>query len=216
MQVAQHEAGIIWHFLWECGDMIFVPFDFVYGMVFLYFYMGVSMFSGFLMYSLIMFVNFQTERVNRKSDVQIGKIERKKGAKIHESFEYSKTLKLFGWQKSFEKEVDKLRKEAREIHNERSRRGMLARNITGVVSEFLPLSIFFTFILMGHEVSLSLFLVCSALIDKIRGPLDRFMRMHNSFKHMDRAMLKIHRLLTIDEIQKNIVQENPVADLTEG
>jgi len=33
---------------------------------------------------------------------------------------------------------------------------------------------------------------------------------------MDRAMLKIHRLLTIEEIQKNIVQENSVADLTEG
>lgn len=59
---------------------------------------------------------------------------------------------------------------------------MIARNITSVVSEFLPLSIFLTFILMGYEVNLSLFLVCSALINEIREPLDRFMRMHNSFK----------------------------------
>lgn len=97
MHVAQHEAGIIWHFLWEIGSMIFVPFDFVYGMVFLYYYMGVSMLAGFLMYATILFINFQTERINRKSDSKISKINRKKDAKIHESFEYSKTLKLFGW-----------------------------------------------------------------------------------------------------------------------
>ena len=97
MHIAQHEAGIIWHFLWSCGDLVFVPFDFIYGIVFLYYYMGVSMFAGFAMYLIIMFINFQTERINRKSDSKISKIERKKNAKIHESFEYSKTLKLFGW-----------------------------------------------------------------------------------------------------------------------
>ena len=72
------------------------------------------------------------------------------------------------------------------------------------------------FILMGNEVSLSLFLVSSSLIGKIRGPLDRFMHMHNEIKHLEKAMKKMHKLLTIEEVQKGVVQENSLSEAKHG
>jgi hypothetical protein len=97
MSVVERDPGVIWRFVWEMSDLIFVPFDFLYGVVMLVYTLGLSTLTGIVMYAIVFVVNWQKDKFNRASDNSIRVIEEEKQAKLQEIFEFAKHLKLFGW-----------------------------------------------------------------------------------------------------------------------
>lgn len=144
MNVIERDPGVIWRFVWEMSDLVFVPLDFVYSLLMLVYALGYSTLTGVVMYGVVYCVNWQKDKFNRASDESIRVIEELKQAKLNEIFEYAKHLKLFGWQKSFESNFHQLRAEERELQEKRAYWGLIASNFQQIVSQFLPTSIFMT------------------------------------------------------------------------
>ena len=71
MNVVERDPGVIWRFVWEMSDLIFVPFDFLYGVLMLVYTLGFSTLTGILMYGIVFFVNWQKDKFNRASDNSI-------------------------------------------------------------------------------------------------------------------------------------------------
>ena len=72
------------------SDVIFLPFDFLYGVMLLVYTLGLSTITGLVMYGVVVYVNWQYDRLNRVSDEALRVIEENKQAKLQEIFEFAK------------------------------------------------------------------------------------------------------------------------------
>ena len=167
------------------SDLVFVPLDFCYSLLMLVYALGYSTLTGVLMYAVVYCVNWQKDKFNRASDESIRVIEEQKHSKLQEIFEYAKHIKLFGWQRSFEASFDNLRHEERSIQEQRAYRGLIASNVQSIVSQFLPTSIFMTFIYLGHKVDLATFITAGILIGKVRTPTDKLLSVSSRIKSLN-------------------------------
>ena len=109
MNVIDRDPSVIWRFVYDISDLVFVPFDLIYSLLMLVYALGYSILTGVIMYAVVFCVNWQRDQWSRGADASIRKIEVKKDQKLQEIFEYAKNLKLFGWQRSFEESFHSLR-----------------------------------------------------------------------------------------------------------
>jgi len=78
MNVIERDPGVIWRFVWEMSDLVFVPFDFIYSLLMLVYALGYSTLTGILMYALVFCFNWQKDKFNLASDESIRVIAEQK------------------------------------------------------------------------------------------------------------------------------------------
>jgi predicted neutral ceramidase superfamily lipid hydrolase len=82
MNVIERDPGVIWRFVWEMSDLVFVPLDFVYSLLMLVYALGYSTLTGVIMYAVVYCVNWQKDKFNRASDESIRVLEVEKHSKL--------------------------------------------------------------------------------------------------------------------------------------
>jgi len=78
MNVIERDPGVIWRFVWEMSDLVFVPLDFTYSLFMLVYALGYSTLTGVVMYAVVWCFNWQKDKFNRASDESIRVIEEQK------------------------------------------------------------------------------------------------------------------------------------------
>lgn len=78
MSIIEHEPHVIWRFIWEISDLIFVPLDFAYSLLMLCYAMGFSTVTGLVMYFVVYCVNWQRNQFYRVTEEPCRKISEKK------------------------------------------------------------------------------------------------------------------------------------------
>lgn len=82
MNVIERDPGVIWRFVWEMSDLVFVPFDFIYSLMMLVYALGYSTLTGIMMYAVVFCVNWQKDKFNRASDESMRVISEQKHQKL--------------------------------------------------------------------------------------------------------------------------------------
>ena len=62
-----------------------------------------------------------------------------------------------------------------------------------------------TYIYLGHKIDLATFITGGILIGKARSPTDRLLSINNRIETLDQTMMRMHKVLVLDEVQKNTV-----------
>ena len=171
--VIERESNVIWDFTYRMSDQFFTPFSLLYSTIALWSIMRWSILAGVVLYAVSWFLNKQIDNFIEAYcyDPALKEVSGRKEDKLNELFTYAKQLKLFGWQKKFEKEFSDLREKEASMDTSSGFSQIIGWNLQSLVYNFLPMSIFMTSIYIGNPVSMANYFAADMLIGKIRWPV---------------------------------------------
>ena len=126
--------------------------------------------------------------------------------KTSEAFNHAKNLKLYGWEQQFGDKISQVYDEEMRLHTRKMKFNGCNQCFQEMISNFLPLAVFSTYVYLGNEMSMSQIVLTSIMLNKFKDRLRHATHIYEMFKELAEAMEKIHKYYASDEVQSNIVK----------
>ena len=98
LNLIERDANRIWTFVWDMPAFITIPFELIVATYYVYYYVGVSALSGFILFGITLALQRYQSRMNTTQNKIIDKSKDKRMMQTSEAFNHAKNLKLYGWE----------------------------------------------------------------------------------------------------------------------
>lgn len=199
--LVQNDTDKIIAFTWQLVDFISLPIVLIYCSVSLFKLLGLSFFSGSIVFFVGAAVSSYISKKVKKLDIERKKKTDKRLNATTESLNNIKTLKFYQWSGIFKTEIQDRREQemkvvTRQIH-------LLC--ITWALGTFFPSLMstlsFYTNILLGNTIDLATAFTVLIFFDKIRGPMNALPWIINNTLEMLTSLTRIQNFLDMQELK---------------
>ena len=207
--LVQNDTDKIIAFTWQLVDFISLPIVLIYCSVSLFKLLGLSFFSGSIVFFVGAAVSSYISKKVKKLDIERKKKTDKRLNATTESLNNIKTLKFYQWSGIFKTEIQDRREQemkvvTRQIH-------LLC--ITWALGTFFPSLMstlsFYTNILLGNTIDLATAFTVLIFFDKIRGPMNALPWIINNTLEMLTSLTRIQNFLDMQELKiDNFLESN--------
>ena len=193
------ESNRIWDFVWSLPEYFETPLHLIVSSYIVFQQIGWWGLISLVFTALMVFKDYVRGKLEKDINEKRGEKGRKRHQLINESFNNIKTVKLYGWEKKFQKSIHDIFEEEMAIADTVEVRNKLYDVVGGVLHMFMPITVFGFYTYYGNTITMAQMALTTIMLERIRGRINHVRHLFNRYFDTMESMEKLWEFYTAPE-----------------